>query len=354
MLKTIGEVAERLGTTTRTIRYYEEKGLIAPREVSKAGYRLYSEDEIRLLELVLVLRQLGFTVPQILKFFEALLHNQESGINYTARKLIQQQLEQIKLEEERLQRVRATLEQIDFSLSINRESELPMIKAIGKTLTKRSSLEQWQDKWNFDRLAETYDRSVANRRSRGYQPHENYEQVLSTAASLVSHCKLVCEVGIGTGNLAARLVKQGISVIGVDQSRQMLLRARQKLPRVELREGNFLALPLEDHQVDAVVTTYALHHLTDKDKQQAIDEMVRVVKPGGRIVIGDNMFLDENARAREREQLLSAGLEEIWEEIQDEYLTTAAFLSELLRQHGYQVKYRQMAHYTFIVYTCNK
>lgn len=129
--------------------------------------------------------------------------------------------------------------------------------------------------------------------------------------------KTVLEIGIGTGNLAARLLEKGCAVIGVDQSREMLLRAKAKLPDVELLEGNFLALPLEDGSVDTVATTYALHHLKEEEKRLAVAEMMRVAQPGGRIVIGDNMFADAAARELDRERLLSAGLQRVWDEIEN-------------------------------------
>ena len=43
----IGEAATRLGMTTRTLRYYEEMGLLAPEERNRGGFRLYGEDEIK-------------------------------------------------------------------------------------------------------------------------------------------------------------------------------------------------------------------------------------------------------------------------------------------------------------------
>lgn len=61
----IGDLALRAGTTTRTIRYYEELGILQPEERSEGGFRLYSEDQLRLLNIVQGLKSLGFDLERI-------------------------------------------------------------------------------------------------------------------------------------------------------------------------------------------------------------------------------------------------------------------------------------------------
>jgi DNA-binding transcriptional MerR regulator len=62
----IGEVARRLGLTTRTLRYYEEMGLLAPEARSQGGFRSYGDDEIRRLERIAELKNLlGFNLVEI-------------------------------------------------------------------------------------------------------------------------------------------------------------------------------------------------------------------------------------------------------------------------------------------------
>lgn len=62
---TIGKMAAELGISTRTIRYYEEKGLIKARR-SEGGYRLYDRHDRRRLQLILRGKQFGMTLEQIL------------------------------------------------------------------------------------------------------------------------------------------------------------------------------------------------------------------------------------------------------------------------------------------------
>jgi ubiquinone/menaquinone biosynthesis C-methylase UbiE len=93
------------------------------------------------------------------------------------------------------------------------------------------------------------------------------------------------DAACGTGRHAAVLARLGHEVVGVDANPAMLARARERLPEGDFRAGQLDALPLEDGSVDLVVCSLALTHLDDPTP--AIAELVRVVRPGGRIVLSD-------------------------------------------------------------------
>jgi MerR family transcriptional regulator, Zn(II)-responsive regulator of zntA len=67
---TIGDLARRAGTTMRTIRYYEERGLIEPIGRTKGGFRLYEEEELRKLHLIRSLQELDMPLAQVKAFFD--------------------------------------------------------------------------------------------------------------------------------------------------------------------------------------------------------------------------------------------------------------------------------------------
>jgi DNA-binding transcriptional MerR regulator len=68
----IGEVAERTGVTQRTLRFYEEKGLLKPPTRMEGGFRLYSEADIQRVERIRRLQQLlGFSLAEIKEMVEA-------------------------------------------------------------------------------------------------------------------------------------------------------------------------------------------------------------------------------------------------------------------------------------------
>lgn len=61
----IGEVAERVGLSLRTVRYYEEQGLFAPAGRTDGGFRLYTDQEVERLLLIKQMKPLGFTVQEM-------------------------------------------------------------------------------------------------------------------------------------------------------------------------------------------------------------------------------------------------------------------------------------------------
>lgn len=64
-LSQIGEVARELGVSPRTIKYYEELGLVEPEERSPGGFRLYSEQDLKRLTGILKMKEMGFSLSAI-------------------------------------------------------------------------------------------------------------------------------------------------------------------------------------------------------------------------------------------------------------------------------------------------
>jgi arsenite methyltransferase len=103
----------------------------------------------------------------------------------------------------------------------------------------------------------------------------------------------VVDVGCGGGIdslVAAKMVGTSGHVIGVDMTPAMIEKARFSgtaagAGNVEFREGFGEALPVEDAWADVVISNGVLNLMPDKDA--ALQEMARVLKPGGRLQIGD-------------------------------------------------------------------
>jgi DNA-binding transcriptional MerR regulator len=64
-LTRVGEVAERLGVSPRTIKYYEELGLVEPEARSPGGFRLYGEEDVLRLERILRMKGIGYSLAAI-------------------------------------------------------------------------------------------------------------------------------------------------------------------------------------------------------------------------------------------------------------------------------------------------
>jgi ubiquinone/menaquinone biosynthesis C-methylase UbiE len=103
---------------------------------------------------------------------------------------------------------------------------------------------------------------------------------------------LAADIGAGSGFVTEGLLREGLRVIAVDQSEAMLNEMRRKLSAadaIEYRVGCAESLPLDNEAVDYVFANMYLHHVDSPPR--AIGEMVRILKPGGRLVITD---LDEH------------------------------------------------------------
>ncbi|MCC8482560.1 MerR family transcriptional regulator [Streptomyces globisporus] len=74
----IGELAERAGTTTRTLRYYESRGLLPVRRAEN-GYRSYDEGDLRLLREIRTLQDFGFDLEETRPFVDCLRAGHPAG-----------------------------------------------------------------------------------------------------------------------------------------------------------------------------------------------------------------------------------------------------------------------------------
>ena len=87
----------------------------------------------------------------------------------------------------------------------------------------------------------------------------------------------------GTGDLAIEIASRGGDVVGSDFSEGMLDRARKKAPGLTWEQADATALPYADDTFDAATVGFGARNFGDLP--QGLREMVRVVKPGGRVVI---------------------------------------------------------------------
>jgi SAM-dependent methyltransferase len=91
------------------------------------------------------------------------------------------------------------------------------------------------------------------------------------------------DAACGTGRHAGHLVALGHEVLGIDLTPEMLERAAVNVPGAKFLEGDLLAVPVADEQLDLVVCGLALSHLADVGA--GVAELARVLRPGGYLVI---------------------------------------------------------------------
>ncbi len=85
----ISDVAKLTGVTVRTLHYYDEIGLLKPSEVTEAGYRVYSDTDLEVLQQVLFFRELDFPLEDIRRIMQNPAYEKESALRKQKELLLQ-------------------------------------------------------------------------------------------------------------------------------------------------------------------------------------------------------------------------------------------------------------------------
>ena len=97
----------------------------------------------------------------------------------------------------------------------------------------------------------------------------------------------IADVGCGDGAMVRHLAREGARVIGIEPNEPQLVRARaaERAGDEEYRVASGEALPFADKTLDALLYFNSFHHLPPAAMAQALREAVRVLKPGGRLIV---------------------------------------------------------------------
>jgi ubiquinone/menaquinone biosynthesis C-methylase UbiE len=161
---------------------------------------------------------------------------------------------------------------------------------------------------------------------------ERYDEVLDRVAELAASPAggKVLDLGVGTGNLALRFINAGATVCGLDISPEMLMCARSKLPSLQTVESDFRNLGAAGDHYDAIVSSYALHHISDQAKIGVLVDAQQRLTREGVIVVADYAFEHEEHRLRVRDQLIHSGRGDWWEEIATEHYADLSFIKQAI------------------------
>ena len=161
----------------------------------------------------------------------------------------------------------------------------------------------------FEGSAAKYDETIPAHVTRHY-----LEKRVKFVKGIISSGTIL-DVGCGTGTLALRLVEEGYDVSGLDSSEAMIAECKKKgFSKVSLSESTSMTFGAASF--DLVISVAAFHHIGSKEKVAAtVYEMVRVCRPGGRILIWDHnplnpywkVFMKRLPWDNDVQRLISAG-----------------------------------------------
>lgn len=176
------------------------------------------------------------------------------------------------------------------------------------------------DNKGFDLWADGYDESVKLSEESNEYPFAGYRDVLNYVYSIVEGKRgSLLDIGFGTGVLTKKLYDEGYKITGIDFSHRMVEIAKEKMPNANLICYDFTkGLPeeLKGKSYDWIISTYAIHHLTDDEKLNFINELLNILNPYGAIVFGDVAFETREALEQVRKRY-----SDIWDE--DEFYLVA-------------------------------
>lgn len=195
------------------------------------------------------------------------------------------------------------------------------------------------DNKKFDDWALKYDKQMKN--SRGY-PFEGYYNVLSYIRNLInlnSSQTKILDVGIGTGELSKILYNDGALIYGLDFSEKMIEVARNKMPNGIFIKCNFksgIPVQIKTVKFNYIISSYALHHISDKEKINLISELLKSLALNGKIIIADIAFQNIKDLEKCKNKHLN-----IWDENEKYFIADNIIKS--LKNNEISVTYQQIS-----------
>ncbi len=269
---TTGEFAKRANVSVRTIRYYDNKGLLKPSEIKESGYRYYTDLDFIKLQRIIVLKGLGFSLEDI-----AEISSRDKDTDFIREsfelqlKLIQSKLAELRLME---QTITEAKESISTSMVPDWNKLIGMIHLLNM---EETLADQYKNSVNVDARINLH-------RSYSLNPQGWYCWIYDLLP--LKNMTQILEVGCGNGqlwkdNLDRLPAKAHITLS--DISPGMLRNAQENL-KEKAQSFHFECIdlqniPYEDQSFDLIIANHVLFYA--KDREKAFTELSRVLKKGG-------------------------------------------------------------------------
>lgn len=201
--------------------------------------------------------------------------------------------------------------------------------------------------------------------------HADFRDIQAESNRVLDHLgikrgDLVIDFGSGTGTFSIEAARRGAKVHAVDVSQAMLARAKAKaveagVSGIEFHHAGFLTYEHPADPADAIVTTFAFHHLPDFWKGIALKRIHRMLKPGGQLYLHDVIIEQPNALANianfiDKQQKAGGDFlrEDAEGHFRDEFSTYDWVLDEMLGRAGFDIIRKQMEDGVIGTYHCRR
>ena len=283
---TAGIFAKKAGITLKTIHHYHKEGLLCPSSYNEAGYRLYSDEDFQILQNILTLKFIGFSLEEIKELVKS------DHLKNDVRESLNLQMDIIDEKINHLVLVKKAINEAELMMDTESTLDWTKFTNIIKIInTEKIWLNQYKNSANLSARISLHDLFSTNK----YGWHKWFYDQLGLCEGMT-----VLELGCGNASLWLRnidRIPKNCKITLTDISEGMLKDARQNLgdysKRFNFNQADAQNIPYEDNSFDVVIADHIFYHISDK--QKALSEIKRVLKPKGYLylsTIGKNHLIE--------------------------------------------------------------
>lgn len=270
---TAGELAKLTGVSYKTIRHYQQKGLLEPEKYTDGGYRLYGTKTVELLERILMLKYLDFSLDEIKK----MLGEEDT------KEALKKQEDLLRAQKEHIEQLLIAVEEMQ---KVREEDQWEkMLEMIRMTQQKEEIIKQYKESGNLQKRINIHVYSTAK---------TDWFQWVLDGLQLCNGMKIL-DIGCGNGMFWIAMrdkLPTDLEVIMTDNSEKMLQAAKSGISEyAEVYEAkrvqfSFLQRDAENFQIeedefDRVIANHMLYHVSNEKRGELLRKCAILLKKDG-------------------------------------------------------------------------
>ena len=270
---TAGELAKLTGVSYKTIRHYQQKGLLEPEKYTDGGYRLYGTKTVELLERILMLKYLDFSLDEIKK----MLGEEDT------KEALKKQEDLLRAQKEHIEQLLIAVEEMQ---KVREEDQWEkMLEMIRMTQQKEEIIKQYKESGNLQKRINIHVYSTAK---------TDWFQWVLDGLQLRSGMKIL-DIGCGNGMFWIAMrdkLPTDLEVIMTDNSEKMLQAAKSGISEyAEVYEAkrvqfSFLQRDAENFQIeedefDRIIANHMLYHVSNEKRGELLRKCAILLKKDG-------------------------------------------------------------------------
>ncbi|MFD3156214.1 methyltransferase domain-containing protein [Haloimpatiens sp. FM7330] len=268
----IGEFSSKAGVTLRTLRYYDNIGLLKPCSYNKSGHRLYNKQDFAKLQKILTLKFIGLSLDEIKKIIKYDVNEQDFKKSLEIQK---------KIMEDKIYHTYMVMKAIDEALETASNNDIinwdKFTNIINVIQLDKKLLQQYENASNLRARIRIHEEFSVNK--------SGWMEWFFHQLNIPQNAKIL-ELGCGDASLWTKnldRIPNGWNIILTDFSKGMLNDAKRNLgksaKRFKFKIVDAQKIPFEDSRFDVVIANHMLYHVDDIEK--AFSEITRVLKKNG-------------------------------------------------------------------------